>query len=208
MEFTCDILGPFWPPWNMQKVTEVQEQIDNEKCPRNIVVLEPVPCSLFFWGGWGRGATHWTTDMFIVSANIFGWSLSGQVWSYFSYYRPCLSCGGPCPGFCTCSKLLTGHYIIPQLLYCIVRRNYTSTASTCHTAHSVLWAMQCLGAGACIRCIVMIELELDGGACNPGKIFKEISFSPTRWEGWPLQARRQRTKNHTMPSLIVRLKLR
>ena len=213
-----------WPPWTLlapmkhaksDRSTRTNWEWEIPNCPRNIVVSEPVPCSLFFWGVGGGGATHWTTDMFIVSANIFGWSLSGQVWSYFSYYRPCLSCGGPCPGFCTCSKLLVGHYIIPQLLYCIVRRNYTSTASTCHTAHSVLWAMQCLGAGACIRCIVMIELELDGGACNSGKIFKEISFSPTRWEGWPRwilraseEARRQRTKNHTMPSLIVRLKLR
>ena len=201
-------LGPFDPHGTCKKWQKYKNKLRmrNTQLPKKHCCLWTSAMFSIFLGGWGRGATHWTTDMFIVSANIFRWSLSGQVWSYFSYYRPCLSCGGPCPGFCTCSKLLAGHYIIPQLLYCIVRRNYTSTASTCHTAHSVLWAMQCLGAGACIRCIVMIELELDGGACNPGKIFKEISFSPTRWEGWPRwilraseEARRQRTKNHTMP---------
>ena len=88
-------------------------------CPRNIVVSEPVPCSLFFWGVGGGGATHWTTDMFIVSANIFRWSLSGQVWSDFSYfYGPAWAVVGPALGFAlavNCSPAITPQHYISTL---------------------------------------------------------------------------------------------
>ena len=127
-------LGPFDPHGTCKKWQKYKNKLRmrNTQLPKKHCCLWTSAMFSIFLGGWGRGATHWTTDMFIVSANIFRWSLSGQVWSYFSYYRPCLSCGGPCPGFCTCSKLLTGHYtstlhlnIIPQPLY-----HFTSTIIT------------------------------------------------------------------------------
>ena len=124
-------LDPFGPHETCKKWQKYKNKLsmrNDDTCARNIV-SEPVPCSLFFWGVGGGGATHWTTDMFIVSANIFGWSLSGQVWSDFSYLRPCLSLSLPEPclpalGFAlavNCSPAITPQHYISTLYY------YTST---------------------------------------------------------------------------------